>query len=222
MRNSTSVSSGWPGAFPGSAGQRAGAAGQGAAPVGRPSSEAPQRLGPARPRPLHPRAAHGGDVRLSGPATLPLGLWAAQTPFLPFKALVPVRGRPEGSCCLPLSPRLPLSLSEAVTLSWALPASLSRRPHCLASGLLACPQAAPFSPPAHSSSRRADVEAGLTSSGVVSQLPPRGRPSHLRLQTQRRARAPRSMCLLLPQARPWSPEVSGPLGSALRNPLESI
>ena len=159
---------GGPGPFLGSAGQRAGAAGQGAAPAGIPVVGAPRRLEPARPRPLNPRAARGGtSVCLDWPlCPLVCGLHR-QTP-LPFKAvvaIVPVRGRLGEAVVFPFLHIFPFLSRRPVTLSWVLPASLSWRPRCRASGLLVCPRAAPFSPPARSGSRLADVEAGLTSSG---------------------------------------------------------
>lgn len=205
--------SGGLGPFLGSAGQRAGAAGQGAAPAGTPVVGAPQRLGPARPRPLHPRAARGGtSVCLDWPlCPLVCGLHR-QTP-LPFKALVavvPVRGRLREAVVFPFLHIFPFLSRRLVTLSWALPASLLWRPRCRASGLLACLRAAPFSPPAHSSSLWADVEAGLTSSGSC-------------IPAATEAAFPTPICRprdedeppLLPQARPWSPEVSRPLGLTL-------
>lgn len=184
--------SGGLGPFLGSAGQRAGAAGQGAAPAGTPVVGAPQQLGPARPRPLHPRAARGGtSVCLDWPlCPLVCGLHR-QTP-LPFKALVavvPVRGRLREAVVFPFLHIFPFLSRRLVTLSWALPASLLWRPRCRASGLLACLRAAPFSPPAHSSSLgRRGGRAHL-----LRQLHPschRGRVSHPYLQTPRRGRAP--------------------------------
>lgn len=139
------------------------------APARQPSSRAPQRLGPTRSRPLHPRAARGRCLSVRT-GCFALGLWAAQTPSY-LLCSGPVRGRLRESVVFLLHVS-PLSVSEAVTLELGSPCATLRRLRCRA--LSACvPLGGSFfssCPQQLLSGRRG---GWATSGAVVSQLPPR-------------------------------------------------